>query len=173
MSVDWARVPTYLVSARMMPDALRALAEASDRQEAVRRGDWIERAILAAEGPSEGCLPVAKALVAALPRMTPPGHGVALELLCRIAAAEIVGPPHEQLGVVDAGELRRAVAGGFEHYVAMLRSPDARTCVGLLDVLARHDHGLRARAVAALQAVRTAELGDLIDSTIRDLTESD
>src|SRR3954454_18671347 len=65
-------------------------------------------------------------LVAALPEMTPPGHSVALDLLARISAAEMIGPAHEQIGEVDVKEMRQAVASGFQHYGSVLRGKPLR-----------------------------------------------
>jgi hypothetical protein len=148
----------------MLPGALRALTAAPDDKEAGRLGTWIERILLSVAGPCEGCTPVAAVLVAALPEMTPPGHSVALELLSQLSAAEITGPAHEQIGAVDVEEIRQAVAGGFQHYVAVLRaesSPetDLYSCIDLMDILAFHDHSLAAEAIAALKAMRTAGRG--------------
>jgi hypothetical protein len=77
-------------------------------------------------------------------------------------------------------DIRQAVAGGFQHYVAVLRtesSSDAelRYCIDLMDVLAAHDRALAAEAIAALKAVRTAgrsaDLAGLIDNTLDDLAD--
>ena len=108
----------------MLPGALRALTAAPDDKEAGRLGTWIERILLSVAGPCEGCTPVAAVLVAALPEMTPPGHSVALELLSQLSAAEITGPAHEQIGAVDAEEIRQAVAGRGRVEV---RLPDQRS----------------------------------------------
>jgi hypothetical protein len=177
---DWSRIQTYLGHAEMVPDALRALAAASDDKEAARLGVWIERILLSVAGPCEGCAPVAIVLAAALPEMTPPGHSVALDLLSQISAAEVTGPAHEQIGEVDVTEIRQAVAVGFPHYVAVLRaesSPkvDLYSCVDLMDILAFHDRSLAAEAIAALKAVRTAgraaDLAVSIDNTLDDLAD--
>ncbi|WP_245923391.1 hypothetical protein [Paractinoplanes atraurantiacus] len=61
-------------------------------------------------------------LVATLPDMMPTGRTVALDLLSTIATAKVTGPAHEQIGAVDAGEIRQAVTAGFPHYVAVLRA---------------------------------------------------
>ncbi|MBL7259970.1 hypothetical protein [Paractinoplanes lichenicola] len=179
--IDWARVQTYLGHAEMMPEALRRLVEATEDVEATRLGAWIARILLSEAGPCEGCAPVAGVLVAALPVMTPAGHSAALDVLSLIAAAEISGPAHEQIGAVDAAEIRRAVAGGFPHYLAVLQSEsspvaDLYSCVDLLDVLAFHDRSLAPAAVAALAAARPAirddDLATAIDNTLAELAGS-
>jgi hypothetical protein len=53
----------------------------------------------------------------------------------------MTGPAHEQIGEVDVDEIRRAVASGFQQYVAVLRtesSPiaDLYSRIDLRDVLA-------------------------------------
>ncbi|GAA0577948.1 hypothetical protein GCM10010172_73460 [Paractinoplanes ferrugineus] len=175
---DWAGIRTYVGYAEMVPHAVRSLVTVTDAKEATRLGTWIERILLSVAGPCEGCTPVATVLVAALPEMTPAGHTVALELLAIIAAAEITGPAHEQIGRVDAGEIRRAVAGGVSHYLAVLRAPDAAaaslySCVDLMDVLAFHDPDLRPEAIAALEALQTGgrapDLAVLVRNTLVDL----
>lgn len=163
---DWSRIRTYLGYADMVPGALRRLAAAPDDKEAAHLGVWIERILLSAAGPCEGCAPVATVLVAALPGMTPPGRSVALDLLSQLSSAEITGPAHEQIGAVDVEEIRRAVAGGFPHYVAVLRSEtspnaDLYSCIDLLDILAFHDRSLAAEAIAALKAVRPGRAPDV------------
>ncbi|BEL05488.1 hypothetical protein Q0Z83_036790 [Actinoplanes sichuanensis] len=177
---DWSRIRTYLGYAEMVPYALRGLISASDDEEAVRLGVWIERILLSVAGPCEGCVPVASVLVAALSEMTPSGHRVALGLLSQISAAEITGPAHEQIGAVDVKEIRQAVAGGFQHYVAVLRaesSPEADlySCIDLMDTLAFYDRSLAAEAIAALESVRTAgrapDLARSIDKTLDDLDD--
>ncbi|WP_109603367.1 hypothetical protein [Actinoplanes xinjiangensis] len=176
---DWSRIQTYVGYAEMVPNAVRELA-ASDVKEAARLGVWIERILLSVAGPCEGCAPVATVLVAVLPRMTPPGRSVALDLLSQISAAEITGPAHEQIGAVDLEEIRQAVASGFQYYVGMLRETassdaDLYSCIGLMDILAFHDRSLAAEAIAALKAVRTAGratgLAVLIDNTLDDLAD--
>jgi hypothetical protein len=177
---DWSRIQTYLGNAEMMPHALRALAAASDDKEAARLGVRMESILLSEAGPCEGCAPVAAVLAGALPAMTPPGHSVALDLLSQISAAEVTGPAHEQIGEVDVQEIRKAVASGFPHYVAVLRaesSPEADlySCVDLMDNLAFHDRDLAVGAIAALQAVRTGgrapALAVLIHNTLDDLAD--
>ncbi|KUL25424.1 hypothetical protein [Actinoplanes awajinensis] len=178
---DWPRIQTYVGHAEMVPDALRGLTMASDDEEAARLGVWIEHILVSVAGPCEGCAPVATVLVAALPGMTPPGHSVALDLLSRISAAEPTGPAHEQIGAVDIDEIRQAVAGGFQHYVAVLRAgssseADLRSCVDLMDILAFHDRSLAIEAIAALKAIQTADratdLAVLIENTLDDLAYS-
>ncbi|XVU30110.1 hypothetical protein ACQPZJ_24380 [Actinoplanes sp. CA-054009] len=56
---DWGRIRTYAGYAEMMPDAVRRLVAAPDEQEAARLGAWIERVLLSAAGPCEGCGAVA------------------------------------------------------------------------------------------------------------------
>ncbi|MEO3746934.1 hypothetical protein [Plantactinospora sp. B5E13] len=177
---DWSRIPTYLGYAEMLPGAVRALITAPDSAEADRLGTWIERVLLSVAGPCEGCAPVATVLVVALPEMTPAGRSVALDLLTLLGAAEITGPPHEQIGRVDVAEIRQAVAAGFHHYVSVLQTEassdnDVHTCVGLVEIAAFHDPSLAAAAIRALGAVRTggrsSGLAALIDSTVADLTE--
>ncbi|GID30821.1 hypothetical protein [Paractinoplanes brasiliensis] len=178
---DWPRVRTYLGYAEMVPGALRGLATAADDREAAHFGAWIERILLSEAGPCEGCAPVATVIVAALPEMTPAGHAAALDVLSLIASAEISGPAHEQIGTVDVAEIRRAVATGFPHYLAVLRSDSSPTaelhsCVDLLDVLAFYDRSLAPAAITALKAVRTndhaPDLTVAIDNTLTDLADS-
>lgn len=178
--VDWSGVRTYLGYAEMVPGALRGIVAATDDREATHFGAWIERILLSEAGPCEGCAPVATVLVAALPEMTPAGHTAALDVLSLIAAAEISGPAHEQIGTVDVDEIRQAVATGFQHYLAVLRSeasPPAElaSCVDLLDVLAFYDRSLAPAAVATLKDVRAsgraADLAEAIDNTLTDLTD--
>ncbi|GAB2577691.1 hypothetical protein Aab01nite_11310 [Paractinoplanes abujensis] len=178
---DWTQVRTYLGYAEMVPRALRGLIAAEDDHEATHFGAWIERILLSEAGPCEGCAPVATVLVATLPEMTPPGHTAALDVLSLIAAAEITGPAHEQIGTVDIIEIRHAVAAGFQHYLEVLQagsSPtaDLHSCVDLLDVLAFYDRSLAPAAIATLQAVRTSghatDLTVAIDNTLADLTGS-
>ncbi|MEV4758528.1 hypothetical protein AB0J86_25950 [Micromonospora sp. NPDC049559] len=175
---DWSRIQTYWGHAEMVPAAVRGLAAAPNEEEAVRLGKWIEHIILSAAGPCEGCAPVATVLVATLPEMTPAGHSVALDLLALLGAAEISGPAHEQIGAVDVDEIREAVGGGFQHYVAVLRSEsssvsDLYSCIDLMDILAFHDPRLAASATAALRAIRTGgrarALAVVIENTLDDL----
>jgi hypothetical protein len=158
---DWSRIQTYLGYAEMVPQAVRGLVAAPDRKEAVRLGEWIQRILLSGAGPCEGCTPVATVLAATLPEMTPAGRSVALDLLSLIGAAEITGPAHEQIGAVDVDEIRQAVAGGFRHYVAVLRAEssseaDLYSCIDLMDILAFDNPRLTAIATAALKAIRTS-----------------
>lgn len=177
---DWSRIRTYLGHAEMVPNAVRGLVAAPDGKEAVRLGKWIDRILLSAAGPCEGCTPVATVLVATLPEMTPAGHSVALDLLSLICAAQITGPAHEQIGAVDIDEIRQAVAGGFQHYVAVLRAEssseaDLYSCIDLMGILAFHNPRLAASATAALKAIRTGGrapgLAVAIENTLDDLTE--
>jgi hypothetical protein len=177
---DWSRIQTYLGHAEMVPDAVRRLVAAPDEEEAIRLGEWIERILLSEAGPCEGCTPVATVLVATLPEMTPAGHSVALDLLSTIGAVEITGPAHEQIGAVDVDEIRQAVAGGFPHYVAVLRSEssseaDLYSCIDLMDILAFHNPRLAAIATAALKAIRTdgraPGLAVAVENTLDDLTD--
>jgi hypothetical protein len=177
---DWSRLPTYAGHAEMIPHAISGLIAAPDKKEATRLGVWIERILLSVAGPCEACAPVATVLVAALPEMTPPAHSVALDLLAQISAAEISGPAHEQIGKVDAKEIRRAVAAGFQHYVAVLRAEssseaDLYPCVDLMDILAFHDRTLTAEAVSALEAVQTpsrpTNMAAAIANTLEDLAD--
>jgi hypothetical protein len=176
---DWSDIRTYVGYADMVPHAIRSLVTVTDEKEAAHLGTRIEHILLSVAGPCEGCAPVATILVAALPEMTPPGQTVALELLAVIAAAEITGPPHEQIGRVDALQIRRAVAAGFPHYLAVLRAPDAAmanlySCVDLMDILAFHDSELRPAAIAALKALptggRAPDLAAVVENTLEDLT---
>lgn len=177
---DWSHIQTYLGHAEMVPDALRRLIAAPDGAAAARLGDRIEHILLSVAGPCEGCAPVATVLVAALPEMTPAGHSAALGLLSNIAVAEVTGPAHEQLGAVDAEQIRRAVAGGFQHYTAVLRAESSseaelRACIDLLDISALHDRSLAAAAVTALGALRAsgraAGLAVAIDDALAELAE--
>ncbi|MCM4082180.1 hypothetical protein [Paractinoplanes hotanensis] len=176
---DWSGIRTYVGYAEMVPHAIRSLVTVNDEKEAAHLGTWIERILLSVAGPCEGCTPVATVLVAALPEMTSAGHTVALNLLAIIAAAEMTGPAHEQIGRVDTAEIRRAIAVGFPHYLAVLRAPDAATanlhsCVDLIDILAFHAPDLRPGAIAALEALRTggraSTLAVVVENTLDDLT---
>jgi hypothetical protein len=175
---DWSRIQTYVGQAGMTPDALRGITAASNEEDAARLGAWIQHNLVSVAGSCEACAPVAAVLVAALPEMTPPGHSVALDLLSQMSTAELTGPVREQIGAVDIDEIRRAVAAGFQHYVAVLRdgsSPEAdlRSCVDLMNTLAFHDPGLAVEAIAALKAIQTASLATdlavLIENTLDDL----
>lgn len=177
---DWSRIQTYVGYAEMMPDAVRRLVAAPDRTEAVRLGEWIEHILLSVAGPCEGCTPVVTVLVATLPEMTSAGRSVALDLLSLIGAAEVTGPAHEQIGAVDVDEIRQAVAGGFQHYVAVLRAEssseaDLSSCIDLMDILAFDNPRLTAIAIAALKAIQTGGrapgLAALIENTLDDLAD--
>jgi hypothetical protein len=177
---DWSRIQTYAGHAEMVPNAVRRLVSAPDKQEAGHLGEWIERILLSVAGPSEGCAPVVTVLVAAMSEMTSAGHSVALDLLSLIGAAEMTGPAHKQIGPVDVNEIRQAVAGGFPHYIAVLEADssseaDLYSCIDLMDILAFHDPSLAPAATAALKAVRTGGRATMltaaIDNTIDDLSE--
>jgi len=174
---DWFRIRTYVGHADMVPNAVRGLVAATEEKEAARFGERLGHILLSVAGPCEGCAPVATLLVATLPEMTPAGHRVALDLLSLIAAAQTTG--HEQVGAVDVDEIRQAVAGGFQHYAAVLRSESASdaelySCIDLMDILAFHDPSLAAEAVAVLKAIptdgRAPGIAVSIDNTLDDLT---
>jgi hypothetical protein len=178
---DWSRLRTYAGHAETVPGTVRELATAADEDEAGRLGARIEHILLSVAGPCEACAPAATVLVAALPGMTPAGRSAALEVLAQIGATEVTGPGHEQIGAVDAEQIRRAVAAGLPHYLAVLRSPsatepDVSSCIEILDVVAFGDPGLAPAAVAALEGLRAEgrhpDLGPLIDTTVSDLTGS-
>jgi hypothetical protein len=177
---DWSRIPTYMGYAEMVPDAVRALIVAPDRTEADRLGAWMEDELLSVAGPCEACLPVAAVLIAALAEMTPAGRSVALSLLLSIAACEITGPAHEQIGAVDVDEIRQVVAAGFHQYVTVLQAEsssrnDLHHCIGLVRIVASDDPSLAAAAINALEAIRTTSRARgqafLIDDTLARLTE--
>jgi hypothetical protein len=177
---DWSRIQTYAGHAETVPNAVRRLVSAQNKQEAGHLGEWIERILLSVAGACEGCAPVATVLIAAMPEMTPAGHSKALELLSLIGAAEMTGPAHEQIGAVDGNEIRQAVAGGFPHYIAVLEAEsssevDLYSCIDLMDILAFHDPSLAPAATAVLKAVRTGGRATMltvaIDNTLDDLNE--
>ncbi|GHJ52927.1 hypothetical protein Nm8I071_22340 [Nonomuraea sp. TT08I-71] len=175
---DWSSIQTYQGNAEMVPDAVRGLIAAPNEKEAARLGARIERILLSVAGPSEGCAPVATVLVAALPKMTPAGHSVALDLLSLIGATQVTGHSHEQIGAVDIDEIREAVAAGFHQYVAVLQAEPSSegelySCIDLVEISALHDPGLAPVAITALKSIgtsgRTPDLVALIDNTLGDL----
>ncbi|WP_433219459.1 hypothetical protein ACQP00_15270 [Dactylosporangium sp. CS-047395] len=161
---DWGRLRTYVGAGEMLPALLRGLLGAASREDARRLSDAVEHIVVpVASGPCEATAPVATVLVASLGGATPAGRTAALGLLADVGAAEICGPPHEQIGPFDLGEIRACVAAGFEHYVAILRAGaaevDLRICVDLVELATEHDPGLIPAADAALAAIRNNERG--------------
>ncbi|WNV89662.1 hypothetical protein [Umezawaea sp. Da 62-37] len=173
---NWPELRSFADSATL-PDSIRALAVASDKESA-RLAYWrIDNVALLDGCLTQSAVAVAASLVQALTAMSPPALAYALELLAQISGGYVHEPEDQGLGPVTVEECVREISLAFPYFCELLEtsgSSQARaSCVDLIMACGLREGYLKERArhvlVSALELPEIRSHRELILNSLREL----
>ena len=173
---DWARLRSFS-DTTLLPEAIRALAAATDKDTATAAYWRIDNVALQDGCLTESAVAVASSIVQTLTKLSAPALRDALELLVQISGGYVHEPGEHGLGPVTLEECVREVSLAFPFYVELLEtSADPlvhSACICLITACGEQVDYLKARSIYilshALQLPNMAPFQDLIRTSLREL----
>ncbi|WP_152991244.1 MULTISPECIES: hypothetical protein [unclassified Frankia] len=152
---DWAGLRSFADSAAL-PDAIRDLAGATDK-EAARSAYWRIDSVALVDGClTQATVPVAACVVQSLTQLSVPALDYALELLAQISGGYVHEPEDQGLGPVSIEECIGEISLAFPFFCELLETSSSSqirvTCVDLIYCCGYHQSALKGRAKYVLSS---------------------
>ncbi|GAA0976678.1 hypothetical protein GCM10009555_036580 [Acrocarpospora macrocephala] len=173
---DWAGLRSFADSTAL-PDAIRALVGATDKESA-RSAYWcIDNVALLDGCLTQSAAAVTSTVVQALSRLSTPSLAYALELLAQISGGYVHEPAEQGLGPISVEECVREISLTFPFLCELLETSSnsqiRASCVDLITACGRYERALKERArhvlSSALELPEMQSHRELIVNSLRDL----